>query len=150
MRFIKIALFALAFVSVSATAGIFNMWKVGAGMGYVEYQIESSEGHVLMLSCEMYSDDVPKHSVMVEPRGKGAWHWETNDIVIVVDGEQFPFPNSIGWRNGDNAWVSAIWALKDATEFQVWLNGTLIDTFKPSKKNIKSMASDMGEMCGIE
>ncbi|EIX3056728.1 hypothetical protein MKI08_003948, partial [Escherichia coli] len=64
-------------------------------------------------------------------------------ITVVMDNSQYPLPSFLGWRNGDNAWVSFIDALSQAANFDVYVNDKKVGTFSPGLKNTQKELSDL-------
>lgn len=124
-----------------------NMWSSGFGMGVTEYIITSPEKVMLNLSCTSNPDDqnILQHHVMLTlPDGSGADSQDEKTAMTVVTGDQqYPLPSSLGWRNGDNAWLSFIEAISKATSFDIYVNDKKAGHFTPSKGNVHKVLADM-------
>ncbi len=70
-------------------------------------------------------------------------HDDGTEITVVMDNSQYPLPSFLGWRNGDNAWVSFIDALSQAGDFDVYVNDKKVGTFSPGLKNTQKELSDL-------
>lgn len=144
-RYLFALLSLLAFTGVAHA--IPNMWTSGYGMGVTEYSITNSENVVFNLSCTGNPDEqnILQHQVFVTlPDGTMLdSHDDGTEITIVADGSQYPLPSSLGWRNGDNAWVSFIDALSQATNFEVYASDKKVGTFSPGLKNTQKELSDL-------
>jgi hypothetical protein len=83
--------------------------------------------------------NILQHRVFIElPDGTGAdSRDDKTTITVVTDDQQFPLPSSLGWRNGDNAWLSFIDALSHAATFDVYVNDKQVGHFTPGIKNTK-------------
>lgn len=66
-------------------------------------------------------------------------------ITVVTDDQQFPLPSSLGWRNGDNAWIQFIDAIGNAATFDVYVNNNKLGSFRPGLKNTQKELSDLSE-----
>lgn len=135
----------LAFTGVAHA--IPNMWTSGFAMGVTEYIITSPEKVVFNLNCTTSPDEqnVLQHSVYLTlPDGTSVNSRDDGtEITVVMDNSQYPLPSFLGWRNGDNAWVSFIDALDQAATFDVYVNDKKASTFSPGLKNTQKELSDL-------
>ena len=147
--FSSIALTAVLLSAVPAAYAVPNIWSESFGMGVFEYIITGSQNTGLNISCTSNPDDtqVLQHSVLVTlPGGKILSSRDENTRITLVTGdEQYGVPSSLGWRNGDNAWVSFIDAIKKAISFDIYLNDKKVGSFSPSAGNVSKVLSDMSE-----
>lgn len=124
-----------------------DMWSSGFGMGVTEYIITSPEKVVFNLNCTMNPDEqnVLQHNVLISlPDGtKADSRDDKTKIIVVTDGQQFPLPSSLGWRNGDNAWIQFIDALEHTATFDVYVNDKKVGIFSPGLKNTKKELDDL-------
>ena len=141
---------ALAFVmlaSASVAQAIPNMWSSGFAQGVTEYIITGPEKVVFNLNCTTSPDEqnVLQHSVYLTlPDGTLLnSHDDGTDITVVMDDSQYPLPSFLGWRNGDNAWVSFIDALGQSSNFDVYVNNNKVGSFSPGLKNTQKELSDL-------
>lgn len=115
MRLSHAALAVAMLASASVVHAIPNMWSSGFAQGVTEYIITSPEKAVFNLSCTGNPDaqNVLQHGVYLTlPDGTLlSSHDEGTNMTVVMDDSQYPLPSSLGWRNGDNAWVAFIDAL---------------------------------------
>ncbi|HBA5149605.1 TPA: hypothetical protein J8109_000690, partial [Escherichia coli] len=72
-------------------------------------------------------------------------HDDGTEITVVMDNSQYPLPSSLGWRNGDNAWVSFIDTLGQSSNFDVYVNNNKVGSFSPGLKNTQKELSDLSE-----
>ncbi|OKP23799.1 hypothetical protein [Serratia fonticola] len=148
MRLFHAALAAIVLVSAATAQAIPNMWTRGFGMGVTEYIITSPENVMFNLNCTMNPDEqnILQHRVLISlPDGTGADSRDDKTaITIVTDDQQFPLPYSLGWRNGDNAWIQFIDALGHAATFDVYVNDKKVGRFSPGLKNTKKELNDLG------
>lgn len=146
-KLLSIVLTATLLGAVSTAYAVPNIWSSGFGMGVSEYIITGSQNTELNISCTSNPDDtqVLQHSVLVTlPDGKIlSSHDENTHITLVTGDEQYGVPSSLGWRNGDNAWVSFIDAVRKATSFDVWVNDKKVASFAPSASNVHKVLADM-------
>ncbi|EIX9313903.1 hypothetical protein [Klebsiella pneumoniae] len=149
MRLSHAALAVVMLASASVAQAIPNMWSSGFAQGVTEYIITSPEKVVFNLNCTTSPDkqNVLQHSVYLTlPDGTLLnSHDDGTDITVVMDNSQYPLPSSLGWRNGDNAWVSFIDALGQAANFDVYVNDKKVGTFSPGLKNTQKELSDLSE-----
>lgn len=135
--------------AVSTAYAVPNIWSSGFGMGVSEYIITGSQNTELNISCTSNPDDaqVLQHSVLITlPDGKIlSSHDENTHITLVTGDEQYSIPPSLGWRNGDNAWVSFIDAVRKATTFDVWVNDKKVASFAPTTNNVLKVLADMSD-----
>ncbi|MDD9672702.1 hypothetical protein [Klebsiella grimontii] len=135
--------------SVSTAQAIPNMWTSGFGMGVTEYIISSPEKVIFNLNCTGNPDEqnILQHGVLVTlPNGTMLdSHDNGTEITVVMDNSQFPLPSSLGWRNGDNTWVSFIDALVLSSNFDVYVNNNKVGSFSPGLKNTQKELSDLSE-----
>lgn len=133
--------------SVSTAQAIPNMWSSGFGMGVTEYIISSPEKVIFNLNCTGNPDEqnILQHGVLVTlPNGTMLdSHDGGTEITVVMDNRQHPLPSSLGWRNGDNAWVSFIDALGQSSNFDVYVNNNKVGSFSPGLKNTQKELSDL-------
>ncbi|MCW9614093.1 hypothetical protein [Klebsiella michiganensis] len=143
----SIALIAALLSAVPTAYAVPNIWSSGFGMGVSEYIITGPQDTGLNISCTSNPDDtqVLQHSVLVTlPGGRIlSSHDENTQITLVTGDEQYGVPRSLGWRNGDNAWVAFIDAVKKATSFEVWVNDKKVASFTPSASNVHKVLADM-------
>ncbi|MEX6157462.1 hypothetical protein [Providencia manganoxydans] len=146
-RLSYLALTAALLSAVPTAYAVPNIWGSGYGMGVFEYIITDSQDTELNISCTSNPDDtqVLQHSVLVTlPDGRIlSSHDENIQITLVTSDEQYGVPPSLGWRNGDNAWISFIDAVRKATSFEVWINNKKVARFTPSSSNIHKVLADM-------
>ncbi|ULH10522.1 hypothetical protein MF265_21780 [Serratia marcescens] len=124
-----------------------NMWSSGFGMGVTEYIITSPEKVMLDLNCTSNPDDqnILQHHVMLTlPDGTEADSQnEKTTMTVVMNDQQYPLPSSLGWRNGDNAWLSFIKAISKATSFDIYVNNNKVGHFTPSAGNVHKVLAEM-------
>ncbi|HHY2913473.1 TPA: hypothetical protein ACV44W_001563 [Enterobacter hormaechei subsp. steigerwaltii] len=149
MRLPYVIFTAALLTFVSTAQAIPNMWSSGYGMGVTEYIISSPEKAIFNLNCTGNPDaqNIMQHGVLVTlPNGTMLnSHDDGTEITVVMDNSQFPLPSSLGWRNGDNAWVSFIDALGQAANFDVYVSDKKVGTFSPGLKNTQKELSDLSE-----
>ncbi|CAM4130021.1 MULTISPECIES: hypothetical protein [Lelliottia] len=147
MRFMYAILSAGSLAFAMSAQAVPNMWSSGFGMGVTEYIITSPENVMLNLNCTGNPDDqnILQHHVMLTlPDGSGADSQDENTaITVVTDDQPFPLPSSLGWRNGDNAWLSFIDAISKATSFEIYVNDKKVGHFSPSAGNVHKVLADM-------
>ncbi|MDU3693887.1 MAG: hypothetical protein E7G14_01915 [Klebsiella michiganensis] len=126
-----------------------NMWTSGFGQGITEYFITNSENVVFNLNCTMTPDEqnTLQHNVLIDlPDGTRVdSRDDKTTITVVTDDQQFPLPSSLGWRNGDNAWIQFIDAIGNAATFDVYVNNNKLGSFRPGLKNTQKELSDLSE-----
>lgn len=139
MRKLSVPLLITTLTLTGTAHAIPNMWTSGFGQGVTEYIITSPEKVVFNLNCTGNPDaqDILQHGVdLTLPGGTSvSSHDDGAEITVVMDNSQYPLPSFLGWRNGDNAWVSFIDALSQAANFDVYVNDKKIGTFSPGLKN---------------
>jgi len=142
----RLSIFTMLLFPVTSFA-VPNMWASGFGQGITEYLITNPENVVFNLNCTMSPDEqnILQHNVLIDlPDGTRAdSHDDKTAITIVTDDQQFPLPSSLGWRNGDNAWVQFIDALGNAATFDVYVNDKKVGHFSPGIKNTKKELEDL-------
>lgn len=130
-----------------AASAVPNMWTSGFGQGVTEYLITNPENVVFNLNCTMNPDEqnILQHSVYLTlPDGTSVNSRDDGtEITVVMDNSQYPLPSFLGWRNGDNNWVSFIDALGQAATFDVYINDKKAGTFSPGLKNTQKELSDL-------
>ncbi|CNG66583.1 hypothetical protein [Yersinia similis] len=139
MRLSHVILMVSTLASATTAQAIPNMWTSGFGQGVTEYRITSPENVIFNLNCTMNPDEqnILQHNVLADSRD------DKTAITIVTDDQQFPLPYSLGWRNGDNAWIQFIDALGHAATFDVYINDKKAGSFNPGLKNTKKELSDL-------
>lgn len=135
--------------SVSTAQAIPNMWTSGFGMGVTEYIITSPDKVVFNLNCTGNPDaqNILQHGVdltLLDGTSVSS-HDDGTEITVVMDSSQYPLPSFLGWRNGDNAWVSFIDALGQSSNFDVYVNNNKVGSFSPGLKNTQKELSDLSE-----
>ncbi len=154
MRLSHVILMVSTLVSATTAQAIPNMWTSGFGQGVTEYRITSPENVIFNLNCTMNPDEqnILQHHVLIDlPDGTRAdSHDDKTAITIVTDDQQFPLPYSLGWRNGDNAWIQFIDALGHAATFEVYINDKKAGGFNPGLKNTKKELSDLSDCRNTE
>ncbi|MBZ7483650.1 hypothetical protein [Klebsiella oxytoca] len=144
---LAVTLTAVILSAVPTAFAVPNIWHSGFGMGMSGYIITSPQHTGLNISCTSNPDEnqVLQHSVLVTlPDGRTLSSQDDGTaITLVTGGEQYGVPASLGWRNGDNAWVSFIDAVKKATSFEVWVNDKKVASFTPSASNVHKVLADM-------
>ncbi|VDZ51678.1 hypothetical protein [Serratia odorifera] len=149
MRLPPAVLMVSSLVSATTAQAIPNMWTSGFGQGVTEYLITNSENVVFNLNCTMNPDEqnTLQHNVLID-LSDGTRVDSRDDkaaITVVTDDQQFPLPSSLGWRNGDNAWIQFIDALGHAATFDVYVNDKKVGSFTPGIKNTKKELDDLSE-----
>ncbi|CAI1752001.1 MULTISPECIES: hypothetical protein [Serratia] len=149
MRLPLAVLMVSSLVSATTAQAIPNMWTSGFGQGVTEYLITNSENVVFNLNCTMNPDEqnTLQHNVLID-LSDGTRVDSRDDktaITVVTDDQQFPLPSSLGWRNGDNAWIQFIDALGHAATFDVYVNDKKVGSFTPGIKNTKKELDDLSE-----
>ncbi|EPE4835603.1 hypothetical protein ACSIZT_000923 [Yersinia enterocolitica] len=147
MRLPLAVLMVSTLVSATTAQAIPNMWTSGFGQGVTEYLITNSENVVFNLNCTMNPDEqnTLQHNVLID-LSDGTRVDSRDDkaaITVVTDDQQFPLPSSLGWRNGDNAWIQFIDALGHAATFDVYVNDKKVGSFTPGIKNTKKELDDL-------
>ena len=149
MRLSQSILTAAILASASTAHALPNMWSSGFGQGVTEYLITSPEKVVFNLNCTGNPDEqnILQHSVYLTlPDGTSINSRDDGtEITVVMDNSQYPLPSFLGWRNGDNTWVSFINALGQAATFDVYVNDKKAGTFSPGLKNSQKELSDLSE-----
>ena len=149
MRLIPTLLATSMMLCAAPASAIPNMWTNNFAMGVTEYIITSPEKTVLNVSCTTNPDeqDNLQHSVYITlPGGKGAnSHEEDKTITLVTGDSQYPVPSSLGWLGGDNAWLSFIEALSQASKFDIYINDDKVGSFSPSAENIRKELDGINE-----
>lgn len=147
MRLYTFTLTAALLTATSAAQAIPSMWTSGFAMGTTEYIIRNPQNTVFNLSCTGNPDEqhILQHRVFLTlPDGTLLNSGDDGtEITVVMDNSQYPLPSFLGWRNGDNAWVSFIDALSQAATFDVYVNDTKAGTFSPGLKNTRKELSDL-------
>ncbi|HHS9553131.1 TPA: hypothetical protein ACTXCE_004273 [Raoultella planticola] len=147
MRFIHTILPAGLMAFTITAQAVPNMWSSGFGMGVTEYIITSPEKVMLNLSCTGNPDDqnILQHHVMLTlPDVTEADSQDEKTVMTVVTSDQqYPLPSSLGWRNGDNDWLSFIEAISKATSFDIYVNDNKVEHFAPSTGNVHKVLADM-------
>ncbi|HDX4251298.1 MULTISPECIES: hypothetical protein [Enterobacteriaceae] len=138
---------ALSLFLLTPAHALPNMWTSGFGQGVAEYIITSPEKVVFNLNCTTNPDaqNILQHGVdLTLPDGTSvSSHDDRTEITVVMDNSQYSLPSFLGWRNGDNAWVSFINALAQAATFDVYINDKKAGTFSPGLKNTQKELSDL-------
>ena len=133
--------------SATTAQAIPNMWSSGFGQGITEYLITNPENVVFNLNCTMTPDEqnTLQHNVLIDlPDGTRVdSRDDKTTITVVTDDQQFPLPSSLGWRNGDNAWIQFIDALGHAATFDVYVNDKKVGSFTPGIKNTAKELDDL-------
>ncbi|HHG7068705.1 hypothetical protein [Klebsiella pneumoniae] len=133
--------------SATTAQAIPNMWSSGFGQGITEYLITNPENVVFNLNCTMtpYEQNTLQHNVLIDlPDGTRVdSRDDKTTITVVTDDQQFPLPSSLGWRNGDNAWIQFIDALGHAATFDVYVNDKKVGSFTPGIKNTEKELDDL-------
>jgi hypothetical protein len=149
MRLSHAVLAVVMLASATAAQAVPNMWSSGFGQGVTEYIITSPEKVVFNLNCTGNPDaqNILQHGVVLTlPDGTSvSSHDDGTEMTVVMDNSQYPLPSFLGWRNGDNAWVSFIDALSQAANFDVYVNDKKVATFSPGLKNTQKELSDLSE-----
>ncbi|HEJ7125227.1 TPA: hypothetical protein SMF65_002918 [Serratia marcescens] len=142
----RLSIFTMLLFPVTSFA-VPNMWASGFGQGITEYLITNPENVVFNLNCTVNPDEqnILQHNVLIDlPDGTRAdSHDDKTAIMIVTDDQQFPLPSSLGWRNGDNAWIQFIDALGNAATFDVYVNDKKVGHYSPGIKNTKKELEDL-------
>ncbi|ENM1947440.1 hypothetical protein AB6T47_001750 [Citrobacter braakii] len=119
--------------SATTAQAIPNMWSSGFGQGITEYLITNPENVVFNLNCTMTPDEqnTLQHNVLIDlPDGTRVdSRDDKTTITVVTDDQQFPLPSSLGWRNGDNAWIQ--------------FNDKKVGSFTPGIKNTAKELDDL-------
>ncbi|MGA7586171.1 MAG: hypothetical protein WCB03_09095 [Rouxiella badensis] len=142
----RLSIFTMLLFPITSFA-VPNMWSSGFGQGITEYLITNPENFVFNLNCTMTPDEqnTLQHNVLIDlPDGTRVdSRDDKTTITVVTDDQQFPLPSSLGWRNGDNAWIQFIDALGHATTFDVYVNDKKVGSFTPGIKNTEKELDDL-------
>lgn len=142
----RLSIFTMLLFPITSFA-VPNMWSSGFGQGITEYLITNPENVVFNLNCTMTPDEqnTLQHNVLIDlPDGTRVdSRDDKTTITVVTDDQQFPLPSSLGWRNGDNAWIQFIDALGHAATFDVYVNDKKVGSFTPGIKNTEKELDDL-------
>jgi hypothetical protein len=149
MRFIHTILPAGLMAFTMTAQAVPNMWSSGFGMGVTEYIITSPEKVILNLNCTSNPDGqniLQHHVILTLADGTRADSQdEKTAITVVTSDQQYPLPSSLGWRNGDNDWLSFIEAISKATSFDIYVSDNRVGHFSPLPGNVHKVLADMSD-----
>lgn len=124
-----------------------GMWSSGFGQGITEYNITSQRKLTFTINCTINPDaeNVLQNTVAITfPDGHQLRSSDDADpITLVTGGQQYVVPSSLGWLNGDNAWLSFISAVRQAGEFELWAGDKKVAEFQPGLKNAQAVLPEM-------
>ncbi|MNS14448.1 hypothetical protein D3C72_460680 [compost metagenome] len=148
-HYIRILLVAGSAMTAFSAQAIPNLWGQGYGQGNAEYTITSEKGLEFTLNCTGNPDNngIYQHSVivtlpddsMVSSRDEG------KDVTVVMNHQQYAIPSFLGWRNGDNAWYDFIKDIRQAGQFEVYINNRKAGAFSPDVQNAQKVLPTLAD-----
>ena len=142
---LKALLITSAVLSSTAAYAIPNIWNSGYGQGITENIIENEQGDTFTISCdEGYSDNGELTGASFYlANGDDLSPSEEYSVELLIKGSAYWIPDSLGWRNGDNAWFDFLEVIKTATQFDVYVNKKKAASFSPSIQSANKVLDNL-------
>ncbi|MGC1003560.1 hypothetical protein H0Z11_18120 [Pantoea agglomerans] len=136
----------LASFNASAVPGL---WQQGYGQGNAEYSVTGASGKMFTINCTGNPDQngFYQHSVFLTQTDNRmvSSHDDGTSITVVMNHQQYAIPSSLGWRNGDNAWYDFIKDIRQAGQFEVYINNRKAGTFSPDVQNAQKVLPTLAD-----
>ncbi|KFC84146.1 hypothetical protein [Buttiauxella agrestis] len=136
----------LASFNASAVPGL---WQQGYGQGNAEYSVTDASGKMFTINCTGNPDQngFYQHSVFLTQTDNRmvSSHDDGTSITVVMNHQQYAIPSSLGWRNGDNAWYDFIKDIRQAGQFEVYINNRKAGTFSPDVQNAQKVLPTLAD-----
>lgn len=136
----------LASFNASAVPGL---WQQGYGQGNAEYSVTDARGKMFTINCTGNPDQngFYQHSVFLTQTDNRmvSSHDDGTSITVVMNHQQYAIPSSLGWRNGDNAWYDFIKDIRQAGQFEVYINNRKAGTFSPDVQNAQKVLPTLAD-----
>lgn len=146
---IKALLITSSLLFSSSVFAIPNIWNSGFGQGIAENSIENEQGDSFSINCDVgYSEtgELTGASFYLA-NGENLSPSDENSVELLIDGNTYWVPDSLGWRNGDSAWYSFLQAIETATQFDVYVNKKKAASFSPSIQSAKKTLDNISQDC---
>ncbi|PSJ45073.1 hypothetical protein C7I36_06325 [Zobellella taiwanensis] len=144
---IKQLIFSAILLAATSAQAIPNIWNSEFGQGISSNSIQNEQGDVFTINCDIgYSENGELTGVnFTLANGQDLSPSDSNTLELLIDGKAYWMPDSLGWRNGDNAWYSFREAIQGAAQFDVYVNQKKVASFAPSPQSTQTVLGDLSE-----
>ncbi|KTA74640.1 MULTISPECIES: hypothetical protein [Aeromonas] len=145
--YFKTLIFSTTLLATVSAQAIPNIWNSEFGQGVSESSIKNEQGDVFTINCDIgYSENGELTGVKFTlANGQDLSPSDSNTLELLINGNAYWIPDSLGWRNGDNAWYSFREAIQSATQFDVYANQKKVASFVPTPQSTKTVLGDLSE-----
>ncbi|WP_458735571.1 hypothetical protein [Zobellella taiwanensis] len=145
--YLKPLIFSATLVAATSAHAIPNIWNSEFGKGISANSIQNEQGDVFTINCDIgYSENGELTGVnFILANGQDLSPSDSNTLELLIDGKAYWVPDSLGWRNGDNAWYSFREAIQGAAKFDVYVNQKKVASFAPSPQSTQTVLGDLSE-----
>jgi hypothetical protein len=145
--YLKPLIFSATLVAAISAHAIPNIWNSEFGQGISANSIQNEQGDVFTINCDIgYSENGELTGVnFTLANGQDLSPSDSNTLELLIDGKAYWVPDSLGWRNGDNAWYSFREAIQGAAQFDVYVNQKKVASFAPSPQSTQTVLGDLSE-----
>ncbi|WP_314395038.1 hypothetical protein [Leptotrichia shahii] len=142
-------LICLLLSSILTMAQIPNVWTWDYEQGSEIFAISNKQNYILDISCNVQSFNTEgDHSVTLYKDNYDKLISSAPDIEFLIDGSAYyPLSMRSTTRKGAEIWTEFMEALSSATEIEVYKDGNIITTFKPSARSTEKISENMRQ-CG--
>ncbi|MHA6963453.1 hypothetical protein [Zobellella denitrificans] len=145
--YLKPLIFSATLVAATSAHAIPNIWNSEFGQGISANSIQNEQGDVFTINCDIgYSENGELTGVnFTLANGQDLSPSDSNTLELLIDGKAYWVTDSLGWRNGDNAWYSFREAIQGADQFDVYVNQKKVASFAPSPQSTQTVLGDLSE-----
>jgi hypothetical protein len=145
--YLKPLIFSAALLAATSAQAIPNIWNSEFGQGLSVNSIQNEQGDTFTINCDIgYSENGELTGVnFTLANGQDLSPSDSNTLELLIDGKAYWVPDSLGWRNGDNAWYSFREAIQSAAQFDVYVNQKKAASFTPTPQSTKEVLGDLSD-----
>lgn len=146
-RLVKPFIISVTLLATTHVHAIPNIWVSEFAQGFVINSIQNENGDTFTINCDIgYSENGERTGVdFILASGENLSPSNSNTLELLIDSNAYWIPESLGWRNGDNAWYSFQEAIQTAQQFDVYVNQTRVARFSPSVQSTQKVLGDLSE-----
>jgi len=146
-HYIKPFIFCTTLLAVTSVQAIPNIWGSEFGQGMLANSIQNEQGDTFTINCDLgFSENGSLTGVDFSlTSGENLSPSDSNSLEVLINGNAYWVPASLGWRNGDNAWYSFREAIQSAAQFDVYVNKKKVASFAPTPQSTQKVLGDLSD-----
>lgn len=135
----------------SVTLAIPNVWISDFNQGIFTVWITNQAGDRFVINCDVgFSEEgrlTSAHFYLAD--GADLSPSEEHTVQLLIDGNAYWVPDSLGWRRADNAWLMFLESIKLATQFEVYVNSERKASFSPTPQSAERWLPEPDDECSF-